>query len=353
MIKINPSAYSSVFIIPTEVADNHIRLAGAVQLKVLIWAFRHASQSITADDISSALGIPRADISDAVAYWVQAGILSDSENDSDSAITESNVPAPVKTQEIIFPAQPNNSSSNESAVSNEHVMPPAVRPTHEQIAARIAESTEVRDMFYEAQRIFGRTLGYDTQSSLLYLMDHEGLPAEVIVMLCGYAQASGKKSVRYIEKMGEDWAQREIDTFDKAAKRIAQLDSISTVWNELKSMIGLDTPKPTARQSEYISKWTHDYGYNTDMIYFAYERMTEKTGKISFAYMDKMISSWYASGLKTPEAVEKNDAQFREKTAGERSKQSSKGEENKPHASYDINKAFGSYEVPTKTKKGQ
>lgn len=351
MIKINPSAYSSVFIIPTEVADNHIRLAGAVQLKVLIWVFRHASENITADNISSALGIPRADISDAVAYWAQAGILSDSENENDINIAkpEINTPPPAQNQAQSLPAQLNDSPTQ----SNEHVMPPAVRPTHEQIAARVAESAEVRDMFFEAQRIFGRTLGYDTQSSLLYLMDHEGLPAEVIVMLCGYAQATGKKSVRYIEKMGEDWAQREIDTFDKAAKRIAQLDSISTIWNELKSMIGLDTPKPTARQSEYISKWTHDYGYNTDMIYFAYERMTEKTGKISFAYMDKMISAWYASGLKTPEAVEESDAQFREKTASSKSKSDLKTESGKPQASYDINKAFGSYEVPTKTKKGQ
>ena len=351
MIKINPSAYSSVFIIPTEVADNHIRLAGAVQLKVLIWAFRHATENITADDISSALGIPRADISDAVAYWAQAGILSDSENENDINIAkpEINTPPPAQNQAQSAPAQLNDSHTQ----SNEHVMPPAVRPTHEQIAARVAESAEVRDMFFEAQRIFGRTLGYDTQSSLLYLMDHEGLPAEVIVMLCGYAQATGKKSVRYIERMGEDWAQREIDTFDKAAKRIAQLDSISTIWNELKSMIGLDTPKPTARQSEYISKWTHDYGYNTDMIYFAYERMTEKTGKISFAYMDKMISAWYASGLKTPEAVEESDAQFREKTASSKSKSDMRTESGKPQASYDINKAFGSYEVPTKTKKGQ
>lgn len=352
MIKINPSAYSSVFIIPTEIADNYIRLAGAVQLKVLIWAFRHASESITADDISSALGIPRADISDAVAYWAQAGILSDSENDT-ATPSEVNGNSAVQKNQPASPPKTVNTPEIPQPEVKEHTMPPAVRPTHEQIAARISESAEVRDMFFEAQRIFGRTLGYDTQSSLLYLMDHEGLPAEVIVMLCGYAQSSGKKSVRYIEKMGEDWAQREIDTFDKAAKRIAQLDSVSTIWNELKSMIGLDTPKPTARQSEYISKWTHDYGYTTDMIYFAYERMTEKTGKISFAYMDKMISSWYASGLKTPEAVEENEAQFREKAAGERAKSKPKGAEGKPQASYDINKAFGSYEVPTKTKKGQ
>jgi len=351
MIKINSSVYSSVFVIPSAVADDHIRLAGAVQLKVILFIFRHASDNITPDDISSALGIPRADISDALAYWAQAGFIEYGEQPNAA-------PAPAETK--AQPAEiPPISKATQTVTapapqpSAERVMPPAVRPTHDEIAARVAESPEVRNLFFEAQRIFGRTIGYDTQSSLLYLMDHEGLPAEVIVMICGYAEANGKRSTRYIEKIGEDWAQREIDTFDKATNRIAELENVNVVWNELKNLIGLDTPKPTARQSEYISKWSCDYGFSTEMIYLAYERMTEKTGKINFKYMDKILSSWHTEGIKTKADVDESDARFREKNASAKKKTTSAPQDGKSAASYDINKAFGSYDVPTKTKKGQ
>ena len=76
MIKINPSAYSSVFVLPSSVADKHIRLAGAVQLKALVWIFRHSAENPDIQDVSSALGIPCADISDALQYWVESGIIS-------------------------------------------------------------------------------------------------------------------------------------------------------------------------------------------------------------------------------------------------------------------------------------
>ena len=68
MITINPSAYDSVFVLPSSVADKHIRLAGAVQLKVLLWIFRHSAEKPEIQDVSSALGIPCADISDALQY---------------------------------------------------------------------------------------------------------------------------------------------------------------------------------------------------------------------------------------------------------------------------------------------
>lgn len=373
MIKINPSAYSSVFVLPSSVADKHIRLAGAVQLKALVWIFRHSAENPDIQDVSSALGIPCADISDALQYWVESGIISiDDSNEINTEETgvkpdikkiKSTVKQPEQISFFDSP-KPGETENKETAkipgVKNstspgspqpEHRMPPAVRPTHEQIAARITESREVRDMFFEAERIFGRTLGYDTQSSLLYLMDHEGLPPEVIVMLCEYAQSIGKKSVRYIEKIGEDWAEKEIDTFEKAAKRIASLESVNTLWNELKIMMGLDNPKPTSRQSEYLLKWSDSYGFSAEFIYFAYERMMDKTGKLNFKYMDTMLSAWHNSGFKTKDEVLADDEKFREKTV--QTKKSASQSKQQSKASYDIQKAFSTGEIPTKTKKGR
>ena len=39
---INLGAWNSVFAIPTQVVDQHLKLAGGVHLKVLLWLLRHA-----------------------------------------------------------------------------------------------------------------------------------------------------------------------------------------------------------------------------------------------------------------------------------------------------------------------
>lgn len=41
--------------------------------------------------------------------------------------------------------------------------------------------------------------------------------------------------------------------------------------------------------------------------------MAERTGKISFNYMDKILLNWHTAGYKTPEDVENGERLFREK----------------------------------------
>ena len=74
---INLGAWNSVFAIPTQVVDQHLKLAGGVHLKVLLWLLRHAGNEIDITDISNTLGIGTADIKDAIQYWAAAGLITD------------------------------------------------------------------------------------------------------------------------------------------------------------------------------------------------------------------------------------------------------------------------------------
>ena len=50
MYKINPNSYKSVFVLPTEIADKHLRMAGKAQLKVLLWLFRNSCREFDIGD---------------------------------------------------------------------------------------------------------------------------------------------------------------------------------------------------------------------------------------------------------------------------------------------------------------
>lgn len=63
------------FAVPCSVVDEHIKLAGAAQLKVLLWFLRHAGENFCDEDMASALSMSPADARDSMQYWIATGII--------------------------------------------------------------------------------------------------------------------------------------------------------------------------------------------------------------------------------------------------------------------------------------
>ena len=69
-----PSLMRRVFVLPEAIADKHLKMAGSVQLKVLLWVSRHGG-SFDAEACAKAIGVSAPDCADALQYWVAAGVL--------------------------------------------------------------------------------------------------------------------------------------------------------------------------------------------------------------------------------------------------------------------------------------
>ena len=313
---INPQImFGLSFSVPVAVTDKHLKLAGAAQIKVLLWLLRHAAENPTMDELCKALNMKRADAADAMQYWVECGIvLADGK-------------APEVQSEPAYAAPAKNNSPIE--IHNEISF---VRPTAEQILTRTKESAEIQFMFNEAQKKLGRTIGYDGQSTLLMIHDSYGLPVEVLLMLIEYCVSIGKNSIAYISKAAKTWSEKEIDSIEKADEQIQTLRRCDGTWKKLCELTGISTPRPTASQSSYLSRWTNELKFDIDMIYLAYEEMANHTDKISFPYMNKVLQNWYDSGIKTAADVEEAKTQ---RTA-EKTKPVKKQAGNGYEASYDI-----------------
>lgn len=285
MYKINSEMWTSVFAVPTAVADKHIRLAGAIQIKALLWILRHNGEKFDENDISKAIGYSVDDIKDAMLYWKENGVIVE----DGEAIKQ-----PVK-KEPEKPVEPKKM----------FITPKPEKPTNEEITKRCTESEEIKFLFNEVQIKLGRTIGYDTMSNLLLLHDHYGLPVEVILMLVEYCKSVNKTATAYIVKVGKDWGEKEIDTLEKADEQIEKLNNRNTLWKEFCSLTGISNSVPTTAQSKYLDTWSREWGMSMDMIYLAYEEMADHTQKLSFAYMNKILQNWHKNSITTPEAVEK------------------------------------------------
>ena len=359
MYKINPNSYSSVFVIPTQIADKHLRMAGKAQLKVLLWLYRNTTTAFDIDVISRDTGIPKDEIDDAMLYWIDAGlVVKDGENPTPIAQPENVIPQPERektgftlTEKTVEKAPEIVPEKKEKQVVH------TVKPSIKDISRRLAESPEIGNMFNEVQEVFGRTLGYDGQSNLLMLHDHYGLPADVIVMLCGYAKTIGKQgAIAYIVQMGKAWAEEGVTDFESASRKIARMENAEKIWAEFRTLTGIENPKPTSKQAQFLEVWINDFGYGIDVIYYAYEKTVEKKGKISFSYMNGVLRSWHESGYKTLEEAENAERVFLQGAAAKPAKAKKQEQSNQQAPpSYDVERAVQKSRLidPTKTKRGQ
>lgn len=347
--KINPLAFTGIFAVPNAVVDENIRLASALQLKTLLYMLRHGAEGDTSlSALSKAIGYDEEDIGDALIFWAERGLLV-----KDGTAPVSPVTA-VKTEPAPEPSAPVVTSSPLRNVKKVEEIP-VTKPNHEQVAARLQESEELRLLFIEAQNILGKTVGYDGQSTLIMMHDSYGLPVEVILMAIEYNKAKGKTGFASISKTGREWSELEIDSIEGAIEYIEEHNIVDETWHKLRSMTEITNKNPTQKQKRFLTAWIKEYGYNTDMIYFAYEESVDNTGKISFEYMDKVLSNWHKNSVKTPQDIQREkmkwQRQQKNKPAPSKSvKQKPPGERREP--TFDVSEftkqAIGIKYVPPK-----
>lgn len=173
-------------------------------------------------------------------------------------------------------------------------------------------------MFYQAEGILGHPLSGNETELLYSFYDWLGLPCEVIVMLLSYASKMGKTGKHYLESVAIDWADKGIDTFDKAEEYISRLEEVHTKEHKIRSILGIYDRALTQTEKKYLKLWTEDMNVSPELVELAYDRTVENTGKLSWAYMNKILKNWHDSGITDAAGVEREDV-IRGKTAPKKS----------------------------------
>lgn len=270
----NASLLRRVFVVPEDVADEHLRLAGAVQLKVLLWLSRHGGEY---DDqrCADAIGASPADCRDAVRYWVELGVLDGEEVPSAVPV----VAVPEKT-----PSKP------------PIVRPQVVKPQMPEVIARREGCAEFAYLLDEVSARLGKPLSPTDMETLLYLFDTAGMPAEVILMVVGYAVSLGRFSMRYIEKVALDWADREILTMADAEEYLCRMERMHQSLARLQGVCGLEKLPTAANVRDFAHKWFYEWNVQDDVLRSAYEICMKNAGKFQAKYIDSVLENWREQG---------------------------------------------------------
>jgi len=274
------------------VADEHIKLAGSAQLKVLLWLLRSGQGVFDAALCSKAIGLPPADCTDALQYWIATGvILNEPDKDVEPSKPENPEPAPKKAPAKVAPKE-----AEMEKPAYPVPRPRPVKPSMPEVIKRQKENAEFAYLLDTASSRLGRPITNGDMETLLYLYDTAGLPVEVILMVIEYAVGEGKSNMRYIEKVAIDWADRGINSIKAAEEYLCSIERRREAWVKLSLLLGL-SHSPTLAQSSAAETWIFDWQIEGGLLKLAYEKTVEATGKFNSNYMMKIIESWRANGI--------------------------------------------------------
>lgn len=278
--RINPAELTSVFTLPCRVADEQLKLTGAVQLKVLLWVYRHISEAPDSAAIAKAIGVPEADINDALRYWCDAGILLCAD---EPAVT---VPAP------------------KNEVPKKTVSPQTRKPDRVEVSKRGLECPEIAFLLQEAQQLFGRCLRQSEASTLVWLYDDEGMGVAVLLMLIQYAVSEERCNIGFIERTALDWIDSGVTDLKTAEAKLNELARRKTAWGIVCRAFSMDRRAPSKKEQETAYKWIEEWKYGQDILKAAYDACADSISKFSFPYIDKIITGWHKQGVKTLDDIE-------------------------------------------------
>lgn len=274
-----------IMAIPCEAVDKYINKATHIDLKVLLYLFRHSGEPLDPKKISSAIGTSEEELNKSLRFWSKAGFFTLLEPADDEK-------AKNHAKDEIDKARERIAASKVIDVPTQY--------GQEEIAKKSQENAEIKFLLETVPSLLGRLISPSECSTLVYLYEGAGLPADVIIMLVQYCVSSGKGNMRYIQKMAVSWAEEGIDNHIKAENKIKELEDRRSFEGQIRSIMGISDRALATAEKQAISRWC---GWKTppELVKLAYDICISRTGKLSFSYINSILNSWHEKGYTTVE----------------------------------------------------
>lgn len=325
--KMKLGIWNSVFCVPSVVADNYLKLARGSDIKVLLFLLRNSDEYISSEIIADKLGLSAEQVDESIVFWKDREIIG---------VDDSGEATPLQKYRKTGDEDVNTQTENKAAV-------PQIKPVAESLVrkinlertpdfppAEIAKTIRNNDkadyLFKHCEILYGRPLNHNEQRTLMIILEDACLPVESALMLVDYCFSINKATPAYMRAMALEWSESEINTIDKAERRVEELKKSDSAIGRFKSMFEINSAF-SKQQREMIGKWVNIYGFDDEMINEAYQITLNGAGRLSFPYMNKILEGWHSKGYK-------NVGQIGMDKKPKKSKNGEKGE----NASLDITK---------------
>ena len=293
MINLQPVMKPDVTLIPNSILDRYLPEANELQLKVYLYILRNFSADIPVQIsvMADYFNETEKDITRAISFWEKRGVFS---------CGQTAVPQQTASDKESIPADTTDSTVPVSKASD------VVRNISRDTFQNFTNSEDFGELRFVAETYMGKPLSSNDLHILLFIKENLGFSNELIDFLLQHCAECDKKSFHYVQKVACEWANRGITTPDEAQAHCAMYSKkIYTIMNALGKK-----NDPTNAELDYIERWYQQYGFEADVILEACRRTVLATDRNRFAYADKILSSWHASGVHHASDISRADASF-------------------------------------------
>ena len=247
-----------------------LREASADDLRVLLVFLERGAERIARD-----AGVSQARADAALDYWREAGIL-----------TEGIGTEPTEPKKALRPAD-------------------ELAPATGEETAEIIRRRDLSGVIDEAQRLLGKTFNTTEIGIVAGLAEQLELEPAYILTLISWCHNRGKDSLRYVDRTAFSLVSEGVETLAQLEAYIARREASESGIGQIRKMFGIGERALTKTEEKRFTQWLTDDKFPVEVIGIAYDITVEATGKVSLAYIDKILSKWKEAGCAgSVEAVE-------------------------------------------------
>ena len=305
-------AFGRHFDVPCGAVDNFMKTADGKFYKVLLCALCADSPVTDTAQLAERTGLSAAEVDDAMLFWTSNGVLRMEGAAAAPAHAVAVQPAAVPVSApVMLPAEPVKAPEPEKPAP----VKMTVKYSPKELAQRASESSEIKALFEQVQKILGRPINPTETAGFLGLYEYYGFSVPSIMILTQFAHDMGKDKIAYIEKVAHDWLERGLTEYADVENEISRLTEQNKVNGRLKRLLGIEG-RLTKNQEDFLAQWT-EWGFDDDMIALADEICRDNKNRTDMRYINGILKRWNDDGIKTPAAVkEKGKAYFERKEGG-------------------------------------
>ena len=259
--------------------------ASAAELKLILALFERSGRA-TDEELIEVVGTSRARITSAIALWEEAGVIV--ERGEGDEPCENPYGNRVTTE---FPDRFIAGELEEESAAE---------------VARTIRKNSLASLFDELAVMMNKTMLTPMEiKNITALCSQYGLDEEYIATLAAHIAAERELTASILVTRAKNYAAKDITDAADLESYLSAIECEKREFTEYKRIFGIHNRSLTKTEMEYLRKWSREFGFDIAIIGLAYDISAINTSKLSFPYMDRLLSDWKEASCKTVAECEK------------------------------------------------
>jgi hypothetical protein len=273
-IKISTGRKKNLIKIPIAFLDEYLGKVNGDYLKIYLYGLKICLEniSLTDEEISKKLGMLKSDVKNAWKYWENEGLV----NISDDGVIEFENPEELNFAKV-------KEKKNEQIAPTQQI-------SFVDIFSVVKKDKKFKKSIQIVESIYSELLTQDDVLMLYDVTEVQKIPLELFITTLSHCIKNNKKNFKYIVKAVSENYKKGFTTNEALESHYQSASESKLYVGLVKKELKITNRELIDKEKEFVEKW-NSANKTIDEIKIAYEKTVMNTGKLSFPYMDKILSS--------------------------------------------------------------